>query len=114
MSDSREKSRRSVLAESAELDAYVPQKGRSRPDEPNIWHSRFVEFFEFSPIPFVVLADNTITEVNVSACGLLGLGIGKIKKRTFGSFFLDPEKIAALLREVKQSPTKVESIVSLT
>lgn len=116
MSDSREKSRRSVLGleeESRDLDTCAPKRRRNGSSEPNLWHARFVEFFEFSPIPFIILSHQTITEVNVSACELFGLGIGKIKKRSFNSFFQEPEKIDTLLVDVRKGSTTVESIVSL-
>ena len=115
MSDSLEKSRRHVLglgADSSEID-YTPNRNRTGSAVQNIWHSRFIEFFEFSPIPFIVLSKGAIEEVNGSACELFGMGIGKIKKRTFSSFFVDPNKMDAILKAAKQSPTAVQSVVSM-
>ncbi len=116
MSDPREKSSRTVLgrmSKSPALDIGVPQSGHINLEETHIGDSRFFELFEFSPIPFVIISEDKIKEVNISACQLFGLGIGKIEKRSLGSFFLSPEKIEAFLEKVEKSSNPLQAVFSL-
>ena len=123
MSDSGEKSRErcfGLAEESYDLDP-PESKGRYRSspspsrskNAKNIWHSRFIEFFEFSPIPFVALNGSHIWEVNVAACELFSKSIAKIQKKNFKNFFENPDAIDVFLKGLNEESATQQSIHKL-
>lgn len=82
MGDSDQKYRR---VRSLSNDEYVIEVAESGSAEMGLnvqtetWKGRYVELFEFSPIPFVVITPSgVVDEVNLATCQLLGLGASRL------------------------------------
>lgn len=102
--------------ESQELDSYsAPSESsistnlyrqRQQKIDGEVWRTRFIEFFEFSPIPFIILEHHDlISQINLAGCELLRKRLGEIIKTSFRSLFTTPAEIDLFIKDVLQIST---------
>ena len=71
--------------------------------------ARYIDLFDFAPIPYVALdREGAMKEVNVSACVLLGVDRENLIARRFGAFVAPEDKqlFSSFLKGVVSSPGK--------
>ncbi len=85
------------------------QELRIAQEELEVSRNKYVNLFDFSPIPYFTLdPDSIIKEVNLSASKLLGTDRGKIAGRRFSSYILpdDRDSFNSFIKTIFTDPVK--------